>query len=293
MEDGSPGTMGQVLLTKRIEFAAAHRYHNDRWDAARNRAVFGLCNNAPGHGHNYLLEVTVGGDVDEETGMVVNLYDLKQVLKAVLEEFDHKHLNLDTPYFKDRVPTTENIAAVLWQVLAGRPEIGRLEVVRLFEDEDLYAEVTAETGTEAARVTRRYSFASAHRLHAAHLSAEENERLYGACHRPSGHNYDLFVTVSGPIDRENGMVVDLQALDRMVTREVVDRFDHRDVTADPAFAGAVATGENVVRLIWQLLVKAIPGGRLQRVKLVESRDLSFEYAGEGTAETPRQAGVIK
>ncbi len=293
MGNGSPGKMGHVLLTKRIEFSAAHRYHNDRWDPERNRAVFGPCNNAPGHGHNYLLEVTVGGDVDEQTGMVVNLYDLKQVLKAVLEEFDHKHLNLDTPYFKDRVPTTENIAAVLWRVLAGRPEIGRLEVVRLFEDEDLYAEVTAETGSEAARVTRRYAFASAHRLHAAHLSAEENERLYGACHRPSGHNYDLFVTVSGPIDRENGMVVDLQALDRMVIREVVDRFDHRDVTADPAFAGAAATGENVVRLIWQLLVKAIPGGRLERVKLVESRDLSFEYTGEGTAEAPRQAGVIK
>lgn len=272
--------MGQVLLTKRIEFAAAHRYHNDRWDAARNRAVFGPCNNEPGHGHNYLLEVTVGGDVDEQTGMVVNLYDLKQVLKSVLEEFDHKHLNLDTPYFKDRIPTTENIAAVLWHVLAGRSEIGRLEVVRLWEDEDLCAEVTAETGTEAARVTRRYAFASAHRLHAAHLPAEENDRLYGACHRPSGHNYDLLVTVSGPIGRENGMVVDLQALDRMVTREVVDRFDHRDVTADPAFAGGVATGESFVRLIWRLLAKAIPGGRLQRVRLVESRDLSFEYAGE-------------
>lgn len=280
MSKGSPRTMGHVLLTKRIEFAAAHRYHNDRWDAERNRAVFGPCNNAPGHGHNYLLEVTVGGDVDEQTGMVVNLYDLKQVLKAVLEEFDHKHLNLDARYFKDRIPTTENIAAVLWQILAGRSEIGRVEVVRLFEDEDLCAEVTAETGTEAALVTRRYHFASAHRLYAAHLSAAENERLYGACHRPSGHNYDLFVTVSGAIDRETGMVVDLRALDRLVTGEVVERFDHRDVTADPAFTGAVATGENFVRLIWQLLVKAIPGGRLHRIRLVESRDLCFEYAGE-------------
>ncbi len=279
-EHSTKASMGHVLLTNRIEFAAAHRYHNDRWDAARNRAVFGPCNNAPGHGHNYLLEVTVGGDVDEQTGMVVNLYDLKQVLKSVLEEFDHKHLNLDTPYFKDRIPTTENIAAVLWGILAGRSEIGRLEVLRLFEDEDLYAEVTASTGTQMAGVTKRYHFASAHRLHAAHLSAADNERLYGTCHRPSGHNYDLFVTVSGPIDRENGMVVDLQALDRMVTRDVVDRFDHRDVTADPAFAGTVATGENFVRLIWQLLVKSMPGGRLQRVRLAESRDLSFEYAGE-------------
>jgi len=68
--------MGKVYLTKRLEFSASHRYHNDAWDEARNRQVFGASNRAPGHGHNYLLEVTVGGSVSEDTGMVVNLFEL-------------------------------------------------------------------------------------------------------------------------------------------------------------------------------------------------------------------------
>ncbi len=271
--------MGSVLLTKRIEFAAAHRYHKDSWDEVRNRAVFGACNNAPGHGHNYLLEVTVAGAVDRQTGMVVNLYDLKQVLKEVLEEFDHKHLNRDTPYFVETVPTTENIASVLRHILAQRPEIGRLETLRLFEDEDLCAEVGESIGPGHARIIRRYEFSAAHRLHSDQLSPEENKRVYGRCHNASGHSYDLFVTVSGPIAPETGMVVDLQALDRLVSQAVVERFDHRDVTQDPALSGVVATGENLSMLIWNLLVKTLPSGRLDRIKLAESRDTSFEYSG--------------
>ena len=270
--------MGTVLLTKRIEFAAAHRYHNDAWSPDRNRAVFGACNNAPGHGHNYLLEVTVAGKVDEHTGMVVNLYDLKRVLKNVLEEFDHKHLNHDLPYFTALVPTTENLAGVLWKILVNRPEIGKLETVRLFEDEDLCAEVGAARGIQVATVTRRYEFSAAHRLHSHRLSDAENQRVFGKCHSSSGHNYDLFVTVSGDIDGETGMVLDLRVLDQVVRQVIIERFDHRDVTQDPAFSGRVATGEHFARLIWELLVDQIPSGRLERVKLTETRDTSFEYA---------------
>ncbi len=272
--------MSTVLLTKRIEFAAAHRYHKDSWDAARNRAVFGACNNAPGHGHNYLLEVTVAGKVDERTGMVVNLFDLKRILKEVLEEFDHKHLNHDTPYFKETVPTTENLAVVLWRILAARPEIGSLDTVRLYEDEDLFAEIRAARGAVGAGMTRRYQFSAAHRLHSDRLSEDENRRLFGNCHNPSGHNYDLFVTVGGAIRSDTGMVVDLQALDRLVRQVVVERFDHRDVSQDPVFSGLVATGENFVKLLWDLLVGCLPGGELERLRLVETRDTYFDYAGE-------------
>src|SRR3712207_1802581 len=100
--------MPSVCLTKRIEFCASHRYYRADWPLERNKEKFGACHWAPGHGHNYLLEVTVQGEVPNETGMVINLTELKQVLQAVLSEFDHKHLNLDTPYFNDRIPTTEN-----------------------------------------------------------------------------------------------------------------------------------------------------------------------------------------
>lgn len=275
--------MGDVRLTKRIEFSASHRYHNPAWDQTRNTAVFGACNLAHGHGHNYLLEVTIAGSVSSDTGMVVNLFDLKQVLLDVLVGFDHKHLNLDTPYFSKRVPTTENIATVLWSVLAARPEIGGLEEIRLYEEDDLYAEVTADMiASGMAAITRRYHVSAAHRLQANHLPASDNQRLYGRCHGSSlhGHNYVLAVTVDGRIDPETGMVTDLTALDRLVREAVLARFDSHTLNDDPAFATAVPTGENLARLIWDLLVKQIAGGKLERIGVTETPESSFEYVGE-------------
>src|SRR5215216_6048283 len=220
--------MSDVLLTKRIEFSASHRYQNDAWDAERNRRVFGACNNHSGHGHNYLLEVTIRGAVTSDTGMVVNLYDLKEILKQVLIEFDHKHLNLDTPYFQTTIPTTENIAGVLWRVLSRRSEIGRLEKVRLFEDEDLYADVTASDIGEggqlrSATFVRRYQFAAAHRT-AADRSPACGEA--GA----HGHNYELEIAVSGPVSADTGMVTDLTGLDRVVDDMVLAKLGGHDLT---------------------------------------------------------------
>jgi len=275
--------MSDVRLTKRIEFSASHRYHNPAWDQPRNTAVFGACNLPHGHGHNYLLEVTIAGSVSSDTGMVVNLFDLKQVLLDVLVEFDHKHLNLDTPYFSTRIPTTENIATVLWSVLSARPEMKGLEKIRLYEEDDLYAEITAGRVAEGtAGITRRYHFSAAHRLHAEHLPALDNQRLYGRCHGPSlhGHNYALAVTVGGRIDPETGMVTDLMALDRLVRNLVLARFDARTLNDDPAFATVLPTGEHVAKLIWHLLVKQVPGGQLEQIGITETPESSFEYVGE-------------
>ena len=118
--------MPKATLTKRLEFCSSHRYHNPDWDEAKNREVFGPCNNANTHGHNYLLEVTLCGAIDPVTGMIINLYDLKQYLWDVLIEFDHKNLNLDTPYFTNRIPTTENLAVTLWKLLAKHPQLPTL-----------------------------------------------------------------------------------------------------------------------------------------------------------------------
>jgi len=252
-----------VLLTKRIEFSASHRYHNEAWDAARNRAVFGPCNNAPGHGHNYLLDVTVSGEVDRHTGMVVNLFDLKRVLQEVLEEFDHNHLNLDTPYFKDAIPTTENIARVLWQRLETQKDIGRLQAIRLYEDEDLFADVTAAAGLDVASVSRRYQFTAVY----------EGDAASGG--NWNGHTYDLFVTVHGPIDRETGMVTDIVALDRVVQGNVIQPFNGQDLSN--VLGLQKVTGEQLVRAIWDRLVKSVRAGKLARVRLVQTRDLAFEY----------------
>ena len=258
--------MSQVLLTKRIEFSAAHRYHNDRWDAERNRAVFGACNNEPGHGHNYLLEVTVSGEVDPHTGMVVNLFDLKRVLQEALEEFDHYHLNLDTPHFKDVIPTTENLARILWRRLEAQKDIGMLHAIRLYEDEDLFADVTASNGLNVATVTRRYQFTG----------------VYQGGRAPSGgtwsgHTWDLFVTVQGPIDCDTGMVTDIVALDRVVQGNVIQPFNGQDL--GNVLGLQKVTGEQLVRAIWDRLVKSVRAGKLERVRLVQTRDLAFEYAG--------------
>lgn len=254
--------MSQVLLTKRIEFAAAHRYVREDWDEARNRSVFGACFTPPGHGHNYMLEVTMSGEVDPRTGMVINLFDLKEILKAVLAEFDHKHLNLDTPYFRRRVPTTENIAAVLWARLKEHLTVGRLEKVRLFEDEDLCAEVWGTPDT--ARLVRRYHFSAAHRM--AHV---------GGAPALHGHDYALYVTVEGPVDRETGMVVDLSLLDRTVEERVIRRFDNRDLDQDPELESQ-SGGESLSRLVSAILVKAFPEGRLSKVGLAETPRTYFE-----------------
>ena len=133
--------MPKATLTKRLEFCSSHRYHNPNWDDAKNQEVFGACNNVNTHGHNYLLEVTLCGEIDPVTGMIINLYDLKLYLWEVLKEFDHKNLNLDTPYFHDRIPTSENLAWTLWELLAKHPQLPALERIRLYEDDTLYAEV--------------------------------------------------------------------------------------------------------------------------------------------------------
>jgi 6-pyruvoyltetrahydropterin/6-carboxytetrahydropterin synthase len=248
--------MSTVLLTKRLEFAAAHRYIKPEWDEAKNRAVFGY--NPPAHGHNYMLEVTVVGEVDPKTGMVVNLFDLKLALLKVLEEFDHKNLNLDMPYFKDRIPTSENLARVLWSKLDGQKDIGTLHTIRLYEDEDLYAEVTAEAGLDVASITRRYSFTAL---------LDSNQ----------GCEWDCLITVHGTIDPVTGMVTDIGALDRLVQDKVVKVFDPQDLRR--VFDAESVTGGQLAERIWKALVSGLSSGRLANVRIAQSRDLSFDYAG--------------
>jgi 6-pyruvoyltetrahydropterin/6-carboxytetrahydropterin synthase len=134
--------------------------------------------------------------------------------------------------------------------------------------------------TETAILTRRYKFAASHRLHSECLSGEENTKIFGKCNNPNGHghNYQVYVSVRGPIEPHAGRVTDVGALDRIVADTIIHRFDHRDLNLDPAFAGRTTTGENVTRLIWDLLAAKIPGGDLHKVGLVETRDNYFEYS---------------
>ena len=124
--------------TRRFSFSAGHRYHVPAWSADRNEQTFGRLT-VP-HGHNYTLDVTVCGPIDERTGMVIDLAELKRlVTETVVDRFDHTDLNADA-LFRGRVPTTENLAAVVWELLAAKLGPDRLWRVRVWEDPTLYVD---------------------------------------------------------------------------------------------------------------------------------------------------------
>ncbi len=123
-----------VLLTHRFDFCASHRLHNPALSDRENEEIYGKCNNPNGHGHNYRLEVTLAGDPDPETGMVLELSILKRIVEEeICERYDHKNLNLDVPEFKELIPTAENMLVVIWDRLVGRIPAGRLYRLRLIE----------------------------------------------------------------------------------------------------------------------------------------------------------------
>jgi 6-pyruvoyltetrahydropterin/6-carboxytetrahydropterin synthase len=125
-----------------------------------------------------------------------------------------------------------------------------------------------------------YHFSAAHRLASPALDAAENAALYGPCARPHGHNYYLEVTVAGVPDALTGFAVDLEALDRMVTRSLLDQVDHHQLEDAPALAGVITTGEGLARAFWRTLADAWPAGGLQRVVVQETAKNRFEYRGE-------------
>ncbi len=130
-----------VFLTRQAEFAASHFYHNPALSAEENRRVFGTSNSPNGHGHNYILQVTVKGEVDPTTGMVLDLKELKEILeREVMDAMDHRSLNHEVEAFATTIPTTENLAIEIWRRLEPRIVKGRLHQVRLYQTQDLFVD---------------------------------------------------------------------------------------------------------------------------------------------------------
>lgn len=133
-----------------------------------------------------------------------------------------------------------------------------------------------------AYLTKRYRFSASHRLHNGEFSEDQNRAIYGKCNNPHGHghNYALEVTVSGQVDLRTGMVYDLCALDSTVHRAVIDRFGHENLNYVKDFAGIVPTSENLAKKIFEILKRELATVTLDRVKLDETSQNSFEYAGD-------------
>jgi 6-pyruvoyltetrahydropterin/6-carboxytetrahydropterin synthase len=269
----------KCIIDRRAQFSASHRYWLPELSEAENADRFGLCARAPGHGHNYVLYVSMAGELDEY-GMVLNLSDVKHVIKhEVTSQLDFSYLNDAWPEFQQTLPTTENIARVIWQRLAPHLPIVRIQ---LFEHPELWAEYKGN-GMEAY-LTISTHFSAAHRLALPHLTLEQNSEIYGKCARENGHghNYHLEVTIKGEIDPRTGMVADLGAVQKAIDDYVVEPFDHTFLNKDISyFAKVVPTAENIAVHIRDLLQQPIRevGATLHKVKLIESPNNSAEVYG--------------
>ncbi|BAZ45749.1 hypothetical protein NIES4102_27750 [Chondrocystis sp. NIES-4102] len=266
----------KCTINRRAQFSASHRYWLPDIDEAENQRLFGACSRFPGHGHNYVLYVSLAGELDQY-GMVENLSWVKQVIKKeVTSQLNYSHLNDTWSEFQQTLPTTENIARVIWQKLA--PYLPLVNI-QLFETPELWADY--QGNNMEATLTIKTHFSAAHRLAIPSLSFEENQEIYGKCARPNGHghNYHLEVTVAGNIDERTGMLVDLGALQQVIDEYVVEPFDHTFLNKDiPYFAEVVPTAENIAVRIADLLRSPIKelGAELDKIKLIESPNNSCE-----------------
>ena len=130
-----------VTVTRRLRFNAAHRVHNPELSDEENRRLFGKCNNPNWHGHNYVLEVSVTGPIDERTGYVVDLGQLKQIVEhELIEQVDHRNMNVDVPFMRGINPTAENIVVACWRVIAPHVAPARLTRLVLHETENNWVE---------------------------------------------------------------------------------------------------------------------------------------------------------
>ena len=132
-----------MFITRRERFNAAHRLFREDWSDEKNLKVFGKCSNPNWHGHNYIMYITVKGEVSQETGFVVNLKDLSRIIKTrIINKIDHKNLNLEVDFMKNKIVSTENIAIAIWEELEENiQQIGaELHCIKIIETENNYVE---------------------------------------------------------------------------------------------------------------------------------------------------------
>ncbi|HLI48416.1 MAG TPA: 6-carboxytetrahydropterin synthase [Chthonomonas sp.] len=264
-----------LVMTRRLYFTAAHRELPD----------------SELTGNTYILDVAVSGLINERTGLLVNIKELDRIVKErVLNQIDGKYLNGRIPFFQTQPATPENIATYIAEtILPFLPSEVQLHSIRLQPTPVIYTEWFSQL-TEAAHMllTKIYEFSASHRLHSDYLSEEENRDLFGKCNNPNGHghNYELEVTICGPINPTTGRVLPPECLDAIVEREVLSRYDHRYLNLDvPEFAHVVPSAEMIVKTIWERLRPCIPTpARLYRLRLYETPRNLFEYSEEDDKE---------
>jgi len=134
-----------IYVTRREVFSASHRIYNPNLSDEENFKIYGKCSNPNGHGHNYTIEVTVVGEINENTGYLIDLSQLKKIIREnVINKLDHKNLNLDVEFLKNKIPTAENILIGIWNQLVDKIPAGKLYSIKLYETENNYVEYRGE-----------------------------------------------------------------------------------------------------------------------------------------------------
>ncbi len=245
-----------------------------------------------GRGHDYLCELTVGGEIASDTGMVVNIKDVDAVLKAqVVGPLDGKLLDVEVPAFLDTPPTPENMVRLIWdRCRPALPPQSALVCVTLWPTPTRQAALsTIQLPREAPMltVTRTYDFSASHRLNSLMLSDEENAEVFGKCNWENGHghNYEVEVTLAGDPNPRTGLLWDLNRLDQIVDEEVLKPYDHKHLNYDALdFRDLNPTSENLTRVVWdnifrRLAQENLGGARLYRVAVRETARNYFECYG--------------
>jgi 6-pyruvoyltetrahydropterin/6-carboxytetrahydropterin synthase len=286
--------MPKCVINRRAQFSASHRYWLSTLSEAENLEQFGACANFPGHGHNYVIFVSMFGEIDQ-SGMVLNLSEVKHVIaKEVTSQLNFSYLNTAWKEFEHSLPTTENLARIIWQKL--QPYLPLVNI-QVFESPELWADY--QGANMEAHLTISTHFSAAHRLAKDDLSLEQNTAIYGKCARPNGHghNYHLEVTIKGEMDAQTGMIADLVKFQDIVDSYVLQPLDHTFLNKDIFyFADVVPTAENIAIYIQNSLTQPLNnlGVDLHRVKLIESPNNSCEVYGNGVPiDRALSASLIK
>ncbi len=266
-----------MLLTRKVTFSSGHRFWKSSHSEEQNERLYGEWASPFNHGHNFVLSVSVDGTLDENTGMVVNIKQIDDMLKQrVVSVFAQKSINDEVPAFMVQTPCLENLLPFIAGLIEDHIPGARLVQLKLEETPLFWGEWAKKDGK--VMLTRVYEFCASHRLHQASMSDEENQRLFGKCNNPTGHghNYVLEVTFSGEQDPESGLSVDIGAVDEAVDARVLSRYDHKHLNSDvPELAGKNPTSEIVAREIFRQLDGKIPA-MLERVLLRETERSWFE-----------------
>ena len=263
---------GHTHITRRERFSATRRIPRRDDDSGDRGSLVG---------HNFAVDVTVEGEISDRTGMVVNLQTVGEIVqREIIDHLDGCHINDCIPLFRRTAPTLENMSGWIVERLLSSIPHGRLHGIRLAENDRCFVE--REVGRDTVLLTRVFHFCAAHRLHETGLSDEENRKIFGRCNNPGGHghNYLLEVTVSGNIDRKSGLVADIEQIDSLVGKRILDQLDHTNLNTDVAdFHDLNPTAENIACVIWDRLDCDPGGAKLYRIRLRETERNWVEYFG--------------